>query len=456
MKIKKLTLLILTFALITLLNAIDLSNLSTNSSSLITVTVTGAVKHAGVYRLSFDARLSEAIEKANKNPIPTQPIIFTNETKSEKEESEEKNSIKSSFRAIKIIRKDNEIFVDLKRFYQLGDTSNNPYLKDGDIIFVPAAKEFVYISGEIVAPGQFEIIKGDKLSDIISLSLGLKNSAYKDSIDIIRYQKNHSDFKKFSVNYNKIKANPNDSDNILLQDGDRIFIKKIPKFQNNLTVSIQGEIKFPGDYLIKENKTTLLEILTKAGAPNEYADLKRAMLIRKSDRVLQDDFDPEFERLKLLSISDMTPDEYSYFKAKSKLLEGLVEVDFEKLWNTKDKKYDILLKDGDQIYIPDKRLTVEVLGQVKNPGKYTYINGKDYLYYINQAGGLALRPNKRHIRVIKYRTGTWAKPNQTAIKPGDKIFVPEKPRYDYVKITKDILQILTSAATLYFMRNSFK
>ena len=455
MKIKKIILLNLFFIIYLALFAFDLP-VSSNNIPLIMVSVTGAIKNPGVYKIPLHSRLSVAIKKSEYVPKDINPIILTGNTNSKVDnKNNDKQTLNPSYRNISILRENNKIVADLKKFYQLGDLKNNPYLQDGDVIFVPAVKNVVSISGEINSPNKYEILVGDKLSDIIELAMGLKNSAFLDSVYVFRYTKDHTHFERIIVNYNKVLANRDSQENITLQDGDRIFIRPIPNFHLQNTVEIDGEIKFPGTYPIEKSKTTLLDILTKSGSPTDFADLHNALLIRIPENS-EFAYDAEYQRLKLIPISDMNYDEYEYFKAKSRLLNGFIDVDFYKLWTTKDAKYDVLLKNGDKIYIPNKKLTVEVLGQVKNPGKYTYIKGKDYFYYIMQANGFGLRANKRKIKIIKYKSGTWEKPKNTVIEPGDKIFIPEKPRYDYVKITKDVLQILTSAATLYFMRNSFK
>ncbi len=448
MKFKKLLIIIAVMLMALYVFGIDLP-VSSNDIQFITVSVTGAVTNPGVYKLNIDSRLSDAIKKANYTAKTPQQIILANPPAEENtpQPTEDNNKVSFSKRDITIYRGQNKIKADLLKFYKLGDLKNNPNLKDGDIIFVPAAKNFVNISGEINSPGQYEIIQNEKLTDIIELAMGLKNSAFLDSINIYRYE-NNAKLKKITVN---LKNNQD----IALQDGDRIFIRAIPDFHSDYQVSVDGEVRFAGDYPLEKGRTTLLEILNRAGGITQYADLDNAILIRiTTDNNLISD--TEFQRLKTLPIADMTYQEYEYFKAKSRLIDGLVDVNFKKLWQTKNEKYDVVLKNGDKIYIPNKYLTVEILGQVKNPGKYTYIKGKNYLYYIELAGGFASRPNKKKIRIIKHKSATWLKPNETKIEPGDKIFIPEKPRYDYVKITKDILQILTGAATLYFMRNSFK
>ena len=165
--------------------------------------------------------------------------------------------------------------------------------------------------------------------------------------------------------------------------------------------------------------------------------------------------DTEFERLKKMLVEDMTILEYEYFKTKSRELRGKFAIDFENLWNTKDKSSDIVLKNNDFIFLPDKSMTITVSGQVKNPGLINFVPGKNYLYYIEQAGGFSWNARKRKIRLIKADTGEWLKPKKdTIVEVKDMIFVPEKPDFDYWALTKDVMKMAAEMATLIFVIKS--
>ncbi|MDP8267922.1 MAG: SLBB domain-containing protein, partial [Candidatus Tenebribacter davisii] len=247
------------------------------------------------------------------------------------------------------------------------------------------------------------------------------------------------------VNLERIIKNPECDDNFFLENDDKIFIYSIPKYHEDKLITIHGEVQFPGYYSIEETKTTLLEILEKCGGPTSQADLQNAFLQRKSK---VDTLDMEFERLKQMLVEDMTVLEYEYFKTKSRELRGKFAIDFENLWNSKDKSSDIVLKNNDFIFIPDKSTTINVSGQVKNPGLINFVPGKNYLYYIEQAGGFAWNARKSKIRLIKSNTGEWLKPKKdTIVEVKDMIFIPEKLDVDYWKLTKDIMTISAQIAT---------
>jgi len=114
------------------------------------------------------------------------------------------------------------------------------------------------------------------------------------------------------------------------------------------------------------------------------------------------------------------------FKAKSREIQGRVSIDFVRLFKGKEQKSDLLLADGDMVFVPKRSLMVRVLGKVVNPGFLAYEPGKDYLYYINQVGGFSWGADKGKIKLIKVVTGEWVKPDKN-LQPGDVIWVPEKP-----------------------------
>ncbi len=493
------------------------------------VSVVGNVVNPGTYTLSPIKRISDAIQTANSAPIDSVTV----------EIRELLNN--SSSRNITIKRKNESIHVDLERFLRYGDDKHNPYIQDGDIIIVPAIEQKVTISGSVNRGGEFELVKNDRIMDIVMLSMGLSDNAYLNKAEVVRfinqsdsteiievnlfeilnnpsseenlflenddrifiksipeYHKrkrlgvsvfgavinggefdltegyrlydaiavagglrddayldkaevvrfiNDSDSTKIiNINLYKVIENPEFPDNLLLENDDRIFIKSIPEYHRQFNISIMGEVKFPGTYAIIDQKTTLRDVLIEAGGPTQKADLLNAYLQRRSR---EDVVDPEFERLKLMLVEDMTPLEYEYFKTKSRELRGKFATNFPKLWLENDPEFNFLLKTGDYIYIPDKTVTVTISGQVKNPGLVTFVEGKNYLYYINKAGGFAWRARKGKIRLIKANTGEWLKPNEnTPVEVGDMVFIPEKPEIDYWDLTKDIMTIAAQIATV--------
>ena len=465
-KSKKLYLILFIFLIITINLSAQISKYR-QDEVLYNVSVVGAIDNPGVFMVPSSARVSEVI-KLSENEFFKKEIELKKAEKTVDEEFDPFNekydeyifapenedtflSEKRSLRNIILKRSNEEIKVDLQRYYTLGEEENNPYVLDGDVIYIPSRKGEVSIYGAVNRRGNYELVEKDRVLDIIELALGLKTNAFLEKAEIVRFI-NDKETETLSFNLKNAISDPGCKDNIILQNDDRLIVRFIPKFHEDKFITIKGEVQFPGYYSIEENETTLLEILEKCGGPISHADLRSAFLQRRSR---EDVLDTEFERLKKMLIEDMTILEYEYFKTKSRELKGKFAIDFENLWNLKDKSSDIVLKNNDFIFMPDKSITITVSGQVKNPGLIKYVPGKNYLYYIEQAGGFSWNARKGKIRLIKADTSEWLKPKKdTIIEVRDMVFVPEKPDIDYWVLTKDVMRIVAEMATLIIVIQS--
>jgi len=421
------------------------------------ISVTGAVDFPGIYHLPPGSRLSEAISLSTN--LITAKLEPSDLKSTDYEISPDKDfklhnsntylfspdeGFEISLRNIQLKRKGEIIKVDLQKFMLLGEDNQNPFLMDGDVIFVPALTRKVEIFGEVVNPGTYEILESDRISNIIKFALGTKESAYLDQVEIIRYDKTQK-FRTITINLNSVFSNPANEDNVLLQNGDQIYIRAIPDYHKYDQVTLFGEVKYPGTYVINNN-ITLTGILNRAGGITEDADLNNSFLQRTD---LEENYDSEFERLKLLNPEQMTYLEYEYFKTKIRELKGKFAVDFKKIMNSEVQEKDIVLQDGDFIYISAKINAVIVSGQVKNPGLVTYLPGKSSDYYIEQAGGFSWKAHSRKIRIIRAESGEWLKPGKNVIlEEGDTILIPQKPDWNYWEIVKDTVVVLSQIATL--------
>jgi protein involved in polysaccharide export with SLBB domain len=107
---------------------------------------------------------------------------------------------------------------------------------------------------------------------------------------------------------------------------------------------------------------------------------------------------------------------------------------------------DIELVNGDRLIIPQYNHTVRISGDVNSPNTVAYEEGKDYKYYIEQAGSFGQRARKRHVYIV-YQNGTIAKAQKGDIEPGCEIIVPSKGPRDPLSI-QQWMSIGTSLASL--------
>jgi len=185
-----------------------------------------------------------------------------------------------------------------------------------------------------------------------------------------------------------------DGEEFLLQHRDMVFIRRIPFWDQPKIVRIEGEVKFAGRYVLTQYNLPLSQLIERAGGLSQEAFLEGARFTRSWNE----------ERRQ-------------------------VALDLEKALSG-DPEHDVLLQDGDEIYIPPKNLAIEVKGAVQLPRIVQYIPGKKAGYYIERVGGYAGQADRRKAYVIranglvlKASRRFWFDPE---VPPGSVLVVPEK------------------------------
>jgi protein involved in polysaccharide export with SLBB domain len=269
-----------------------------------------------------------------------------------------------SYREIEVIR-NNKIFtkVDLYRFLQYGDQSQNIGLKDNDIIRVPAYKNRVELTGEVKRPGIFEVIGNESFSQILEYAGGFSDNAYSAMVKIIQKNDKEKSVKDLSkLEYGKYQP----------QSGDVISISKIiNRYQNRVVLS--GAVYRPDVYELQAGMR-IADLINKADGLKEDAFTGRAQLIRTKPNLLKE----------MISIN------------LSKALE-------------KNTTENILLQREDELYINSileirDSLKVDLFGEVKTVGSFNYIDSMTVKDIILMAGGFTYAANKNIevARLVQY------------------------------------------------------
>lgn len=399
------------------------------------VYVLGEVKEPGSYIVNGATRVSDLIITAGglKPSIIKDNRLKSNETNID--------SI-GTLRAIEI---ENEYhskqYADLAIFYNSNIVEKNPYLIEGDRVFVPKKKDIISVHGAVNCPGEYNYIPEDTLITALRVAGGLARGADSSKIILTRFVNN-----KDSLVYFEFSFNDSSVYNFPILKDDRVLVCGIPDYRVHRQVAIQGEVKYPGIYPIKKHKTRLSEVIIMAGGLTEDAFLKGSKIVRMEYTKVGD---REFERLEKTPPAGLSPLEKSYLKTKLIEEEGIISIDFEELLANGNDFYNIVLRDKDEITIARKNLSIKVTGAVVSPGLVGYKEGADYKYYIAQAGGFTTRARKNSIMIIKGGTETWLKPRKVdKLEAGDAIWVPEKQYVNRLQVTRDVLSILGSLATV--------
>jgi protein involved in polysaccharide export with SLBB domain len=323
-----------------------------------------------------------------------------------------------SYREIEVIR-NNKIFtkVDLYRFLQYGDQSQNIGLKDNDIIRVPAYKNRIELTGEVKRPGIFEVIGNESFSQILEYAGGFSDNAYSAMVKIIQKNDKEKSVKDLSkLEFGKYQP----------QSGDVFSISKIiNRYQNRVVLS--GAVYRPDVYELQQGMR-IADLISKADGLKEDAFTGRAQLIRTKPNLLKE----------MISIN------------LSKALE-------------KNTTENILLQREDELYINSileirDSLKVDLFGEVKTVGSFNYIDSMTVKDIILMAGGFTYAANKNIevARLVQY--GDKVENNQvtqifkTEIN-GDLSFNPGQENIvlqplDVVTITKKVGYTLPEVITI--------
>ncbi|TNE35260.1 hypothetical protein EP342_01850 [bacterium] len=359
---------------------------------------------------------------------------------------------KSSLRNIKLLRKDSVINVDLVKFFNIGDKNANPYVMGGDQIIVPPfnKKSTIGINGEVPKQIEIEYIKGDKLSTLFKISQGFLESADLSNVELSRLgadgisvNKMYLDISSWrDILYNTENL-PNDID---LQPGDRVYIRKKENWKTPSYVKILGEVKYPGKYTIELGKTKLSDIIERSGGFTENAYVSSSILIRQKEL---DREDAELERLKKIDRSEMTRSELKYFQSRVNERKGLMAVNFEHAVNDPNSVDNILLQNKDSIIVPEKFDFINVQGRVNNPGNVQYNKDFDYLDYIALAGGFGYRAEPDETFITKTKGEQFlAEDRNYKLEPGDTILVPPEEEVTFFEIFTTALTIAAQLVTV--------
>ncbi|HRY84840.1 MAG TPA: SLBB domain-containing protein, partial [Candidatus Cloacimonadota bacterium] len=306
-----------------------------------------------------------------------------------------------------------------------------------------AVSKTVSIQGKINSPGDYEYIAGDKLGTLLELAQGLTPGADLARVILYRYT---ADKRNFETRILDLRGSDPATLALPLEEGDRIMIPEDSEYRRQWKVSVTGKVTAPGEYLIGE-ETTLYDLLAQCGGPSQRGDLSTAIYLSQT---MNESVDPEFERLKTLSMGQMTPLEYNYLRAKLRQIRGKYAVDIQKIWDSKGSEGDLKLRDGDLIYVPEKLDMVWVSGQVRNPGLLPLEKGKNWKDYVKAAGGFTNNRRAGGIRIIRASSGNWVKAtDKIELKSGDIIFIPEKTDRDVWVDVKDIFLVVSQLVTIF-------
>ena len=395
---------------------------------------------------------------------------------------------------------------------QLNNIGKEINLKEEDIITIFSKNDlredqYLEISGEVNSPGIFPYSENLNLNDLIILAGGLRKNATLENIEISRLKSaGNNDFDKNAELINVNLKNLEDQ-SINLKPFDNIIVRKDPSIEQMTYAFIEGEVKFPGKYLISSKKERISDLLNRAGGLKEFAYQKGATIIRKTEFVDdKNDIEKQIDDLNALKIklsknlnllseseklllkrveedilklnvenssnqnlsNSVKQDRITEIVKRNAMSENIpfaksesIGINLEDIIKSPGKKSDLLVEEGDIIVIPKKLETVRLRGELLYPTTVRHMPVRGLKYYINSAGGFDLKA-KRSGTYVVYANGDVERTKKFLFfnfypkaEPGCEVIVPKKPVKNPLAASQ-ILNFTTGLAALILAINQIK
>ena len=339
-------------------------------------------------------------------------------------------------------------------------------------------KKVISVFGNVFFPGEYPLTENMILDDAIKSAGGLKDSTYTTDIELIR-----SDLrgKEYRISNNNASVLDSKMMSTQLNPNDLVNIKKVSRNVEN--VQISGQIFFPGDYPISKNET-LSSLIKRAGGFNDKAFPKAAVFQRQSLAANEISrfrkAQSEIRRKLLLASQNKGVGQETFNPAILSQLDLLLQdsnsateslgrlvINIEGIMNGTEE--DIVLEDGDTLFIPKAQNTVSVIGEVFVSNAHKFQNKLSFNDYINLSGGTTEFADKTNAYIIKsdgsiippsrassggFFRSTYSSSN--SLEPGDTIVVPLKiDTFSGIRATTEITQVLYQLAVAAAAVSSF-
>ncbi len=326
-------------------------------------------------------------------------------------------------------------------------------LKNEDVLFIPTqtelrAERVFTITGEVMSPGTYEYADNTSVEDLIMQAGGLTDAASMAKVDVsrrIRDPKATTSTRTIAKTFSfalKDGFVVDGNKDFVLEPYDVVHVRRSPGFVTPQNITVRGEVNFPGVHTMSTKGMRLSDVMEMAGGVTENGYLRGARLVRQMT---------EEERWRAKDV--LTVLKRNLTERDSIAVDNImgstyvVGIELDKAMADKGGEYDLLLREGDVITVPEYNATVKVSGDVMFPNTVSYVDGKKYKWYINNAGGFGLRAKKSKAFVV-YMNGTVAQVGHGAkIEPGCEIVVPSKRKRDNLSFAQ-IVSMGTSMASL--------
>ena len=308
-------------------------------------------------------------------------------------------------------------------------------LHNEDVLFIPTETELrtnrtFTITGEVMSPGTYEYADNTTIEDLIVMAGGLTDQASMGKVDVSRRirdpkatQKSNKIAESFTFSL-KDGLVIDGEQGFVLEPYDVVHVRRSPAYSTARNITVTGEVNYEGGFTLEGKDMRLSDAIAMAGGLTENAYLKGARLVRQLT-----DEEKVREQATMEAISELMRERDSIAWSKMNLGNNyVVGIDLEGALKRPGSDKDIILREGDRIFVPEYNGVVKVSGNVMFPNTVFFQAGKGCNKYIDMAGGYGNRARKSKVFIV-YQNGTVGLASKGAKpEPGCEIVVPAKKK----------------------------
>jgi protein involved in polysaccharide export with SLBB domain len=332
--------------------------------------------------------------------------------------------------------------------------------------------QIVSITDQVRFPGDYPLVPGLSVEQLISMAGGLLESADITSAEITRFDAEPGTGRVIGiVNLDLRSSSATDGQNYTLSPFDRLVVRQMPNWTEFESVTIGGEVNLPGTYAISKDES-ISSLIARAGGLTQYADPRAAIFLREELRLNEQRMLDEFrDRLQRDIINrNLQSSEDNIAGSEVAQLLALVEevdatgrlvIDLPTVLahtgqnSSRAQQADVILRNGDQLLIPRTQQEISVIGEVNRATSHLFQRNNNVSDYIGLSGGYTRSADQNNVFIIKasgevvaFGNSRWFFQQGARLEPGDTIIVPYDARQtNYLRVWTSVSQILFNIST---------
>jgi protein involved in polysaccharide export with SLBB domain len=307
----------------------------------------------------------------------------------------------------------------------------------------------VHVAGQVKVPGEYPLEPGMRIADLIRAGGGAADAAYGAEAELTRYSVANDSRQTQLIEIDlgaALKGDPRA--NVELDAFDTLTVKQVPLWSEQETITLKGEVRFPGSYSIRRGET-LKSVVDRAGGLTTFAFPEGSVFtrdwLRKREQeqldMLAQRMQTDLTALAIASAASgvqgggtttLTLGQSLLGQIRGARAVGRMVIDLPRLMREPvGSPDDVVLRSGDQLIVPRFQQQVTVLGEVQNSTSLLYNPRLSRDDYISLAGGVTRRADRSRIYVVRANGSVvssegsrWFEHSGVRMKPGDTVVVP--------------------------------